>query len=266
MRHRSLLACLPSLCLVSCILSENPEPTVAVGLSAATDRVHRGMVLNDNEVAAADVSIEMEAWNSALLTFQFESWMDLRNSTGSAWFPDNQGGEFSEIDLTLRYDDSYSIFNYTLGVVSYVLPKGEVFPISPRTSTNELFATVQTQVKEVFPFFQIHGDFDEADGLYFDFGVASKSYIVADKVVVNGNISLGYATKNQSDWMYGIKESGFSDLGIEVRGNYEYDERTNLFASIRYSSIWDDDLRDWFDVIGIDNDKLLFEIGVAWNL
>ncbi len=254
-----LVSCL----LTGCILPDPVTPRVTATLLGSTKYMHRGMVQNDNDVLQGELKIDTPTIDGGNLRVSSFGNMDLRNTTGDAWFPNGFGGKFSEIDFMLAYGRRIGAFSATIGAVSYILPNGRIFPNGERGTTTEFFISGAGEVLGITTEAELHLDWDEVDGYYAKIGARKVIPIRAFTVDLGAHV--GYSDGDHSLWTYGLSESGLADLVGKARVNYRFDDRTTIFTSINGSTILDRDLRDWFDLIGIDDDNLWFELGVDWK-
>ena len=145
-------------------------------------------------------------------------------------------------------------------------PAEAPFPFATeRGETKELFLVISREVFwELVPAIGIHYDFDEVDGWYFN-GAVTRAFPIAEKFAADAGVSLGYSDGDQSEWNYGLNESGLADLQAAGRLSYFLDDHTTIRASVNGSTIIDEDLQDWFDLIDIAHNNLWASIGVNWG-
>lgn len=262
-----LLGGLASL-LGGCIVPKGSTPSLGYDIDAATAFVRRGMVQNERGVLQGTVRTSLPTKDEGSIGLDVFGNMDLSNDVGDAWFPGGSAGRFSETDVTASYGRTIDRFDVTVGVTSYNVPKGNLFPNGERGSTTELFVSVGTDVGGFYPALVAHYDYDEIDGLYVT-GEVSKSFEVAEKLTATGTVLLGYSDADQSFWNYGVPSgqggSGFADLVGTARLEYAWDEHTRLRFLLGASTIVDDDIRDWFDLIGIDDTVVWAAVGASWD-
>lgn len=267
-RSLAVLALL-SIAASGCIVPENERPAVGFGTTFATRFVHRGMTLVDRPVLQPKLGIGMNTVHGDRLDVQVEANMDLRNDTGAAWFPDGHAGRFTQIEMLASWQRQFGEVAVRAGFHSYTLPNGTEFinsnAGSERGGTNELFVLASASVLEANPYVSVHYDYDEVDGAYLRGGIA-EDIPIADKLTIGLDGSLGYVSKAQALWMYGIREHGLADLRGEIVLKYRYDARTELRAGVHGSAMLDSQLDDWFAALGIDDDPIWFSLGVAWTL
>ncbi len=254
--------------LGACIAAPDAVPSTTWSADLATKFVRRGMVQVDNEVLQPIVDTSIPVKGEGIVTANFFGNIDLHNDTGDAWFPNGSAGRFSEIDLTGSYSRAIDRFDVTAGITSYNLPRGNLFPNGERGSTNEIFASISTDVSGFRPQFVAHYDFDEVDGMYLN-GEVSRGFVINEKWSANVAVSLGWSDEEQSFWNYGVPDgfggSGLADLQGTGRLFYQYDDHTSFQLLLAASTIVDSDIKDWFDLIEIDSDQFWASIGVGWS-
>jgi hypothetical protein len=254
--------------LTGCLLvPEGATPGVALTTEVASQFNFRGMTNVDAPVLQGDLAValptKLETGSIGVRAFAN---FDLENDVGDAWFPDGHAGEPSQIDLAATYSESYRGFDITSGVISYALQNPDDFPFAgERGETKEVFVNVARLVfLDLVPSLSVHYDFDEVDDWYANAAVARAFPINAD-FEADASVSLGYSGEDASDWTYGFPESGLADLRGTGRVSYFLDRNTTLHATLNASTIVDEDLRDWFDLIGIDSDTVWVALGVTWG-
>jgi len=261
------LLALPFFC--SCyIVPQDARPEIALDAAVASQFNFRGMTNVDAPVlqteGAIDLPTKLETGFISVKTFV--NW-DLENDTGDAWFPDGHAGEPSQIDVSAAYSETYRGVDFSSGIISYALQNGDDFVKAPdgeRGETKEIFVSAAREtVWQLVPSLRVHYDFDEVEGWYFNLGV-SRDFPINEEFLVDSRISLGYADDDQADWLYGLEDGGLADLQFRAGLLYFMDLNTTITLGLNYSTIVDDDISDWFDVIDIDPDTFWADLGVTW--
>ena len=251
------------------VVPEGAAPEVSLSADLASQYNFRGMVNVDRPVlqAAGDVVLPTKV-ETGFLAFRTWANVDLQNSTGNAWFPSGHAFEPSQIDFQASYSETYRGFDVTMGIQSYALQNPDDFPRAPngeRGETKELFVTASREIDYgIVPSLSVHWDFDEAEGIYLN-AAALREFPIDEKWVADAGVSLGYSDENQSDWNYGIEESGFADARLRGGVSYFMDRHTTLRGSVNFSTIVDSKLRDWFDVIDISTENVWVTLGATWS-
>ncbi len=249
------------------VVPEGARPEVALETVLSSEYNFRGMTNVERPVVQADMQVDLPTkLETGFLTFKTFANFDIHDNVGDAWFPDGHGGEPSQIDLLASYSENYHGVDITTGVISYALQNPDDFPFAiERGETKEIFVHASTEVAlELVPALAIHYDFDEVEDWYLNAGV-SREFPINQEFVADARLSLGYSGEDASDWTYGFPESGLADLQASGSVSYLLDENTAISASLNASTILDDDLRDWFDLIDIDADTFWAAIGVSWS-
>ncbi|MCA8959281.1 MAG: hypothetical protein KDC38_02160 [Planctomycetes bacterium] len=249
--------------LSGCILPDEASPRVAATLQGASQYNHRGMVQNEHEVVQAELRVDLPTVDDGNIRIASFGNMDLRNDTGDAWFPNGHGGKFSEVDLMAAYGRRIGALSATVGATSYILPNGTEFPNGERGTTTEFFLNLTGEVLGITTEAELHYDWDEVDGYYAKLG--ARKIFRRNRLAFELGAHVGYSDDNHSEWTYGLKEAGLADLRGTAKVNFAFDDRTDLFARLGASTILDSDLRDWFDLIGINENNIWLELGVDWS-
>ncbi|MGE3164522.1 MAG: hypothetical protein AB7O52_06435 [Planctomycetota bacterium] len=250
--------------LVGCLVPKGSIPTYDLSVVAATQYNHRGMVQVDADVVQGEMRVSLPTVDGGNLMLSTFGNLNLHDGIGDSWFPDGKSGKFTEVDLGLAYFRDLGPVAITGGVLAYVLPDGREFPNGIRGSTTELFGNVEGELLGFVPSLTLHYDGDEVDGVYVETGVR-RPFELSDKLSADVAVNLGYSDKKQSDWNYGLDRAGLADLRGELKVFYAWNDTTTFMAGIAGATILDDELRDWFDLLGIESDNLWGFIGVLWT-
>lgn len=256
----------------SCLALEDRVPSTTWQAEAATKFVHRGMVQVDDDVLQGTFATSVPVQGEGVVGVHVFGNLDLHDDAGDAWFPGGNAGRFSEIDLTGSYARSFGEFDVTVGLSSYNVPNGEEFVLraaaSPRGSTTEVFATVATEVAGFVPQLEVHYDYDEVDGFYLN-GSVARGWAIDERLTLIGTVALGWSDEDMSLWAYGVPlgrgGAGLADLEGSARLTYALDEHTTLSFLVAASTIVDDDIADWFDIVEIDDSPLWASLGIGWS-
>ncbi len=281
MKQLSLCVLLATTLLVTggCLLNKNQSIIVRSSARIASQHNHRGMVQVEKGVAQGDLNVDLplalpnSETDLGFLTLSSWANLNLQDDTGKAWFPQGQGGKFSEIDLTAQYSPNLSEFgipvNAAVGVLAYILPNGSDFPNGVRGSTTEFFMMIskplfEQEIYSFTPSIRMDYDPDEVDGFYF-VGEINKGIQINDLFRVDLGVGLGYSEENHSDWTYGVDAAGLADLRGTAALTYIFDEATTVTLGLGASTIIDSEIRDWFDLIDIDSENFWVSLGVGWT-
>ena len=266
MKRLSLSLALLSLLTGCFVVPENATPFVGAELGVSDKYVHRGMPQNRNGVAQGSAEIGLPTKWGEEDSINLRAWgnMDLRDSTGKAWFPGDHAGRLSEIDFIGSYTHVIGDFDITGGLHNYNLPFGSEFAFGARSSTNAAFVRVGTEVLQVRPQLEVFWDFDEADGVYVRLGV-TEDFALTDELTLILNGFIGYTSDDQAFWDYGIATDGFADIQGTATLAYTLDSHTTIGGHLDASTIVDDGLSDWFDIIGIPTSNVWGGVFVQWT-
>lgn len=252
-----------------CILAPEATPRLGLGVQAASQFNHRGMPFNANGVLQGDTFVALPTTNGGTLLLKSFANVDLSNDT-DAWLPDGHGGKVTEFDYIVQYDQSLGEkADLSVGYHTYLLPNGVEFPFGERGETKELFANVSLRDLPVTPRVELRYDVDEVEDFYVRLG-ASRTFELDEKSGLTADLTVGFSGEDQSFWNYGIAESGLADLIASVTYDRQVAPNATFFAQLAGSTILDDDIKDWFDVLnatrdGIDSENLWVVVGMQWN-
>ncbi|HEX5050885.1 MAG TPA: hypothetical protein VFZ65_03855 [Planctomycetota bacterium] len=264
-----------SLCLLlvaasGCFVAKDKQPGVSMGVALPSKFVHRGMTLVDKPVLQPDLAVVLPVADTTdTVGVEVEANIDLYNGTGNAWFPDGHGGHITQFEVIADYTHKFGDLTVRGGVHNYNLANGIEFIAgspagSQRGDTTEAFVLASMDVLEATPYFSWNYDFVEVDSSYYRGGLTEDFELAKGwKLTLDG--SLGYAGSGQSQWMYGIATSGFADLRGEAVVAWDYDERTTIDFGLHGSLIVDSQIKDWFQLIGVDDDVIWVSVGMTWS-
>jgi hypothetical protein len=261
----------PSYCLVlalpGCIVIEDKEAIhVEADVLASSHYVHRGMTENERGVIQAQLNDDFDTTLGGALGVHVFGNMDMNDETGDAWYPDGHERKFTEIDLAAQYSQQFAGTDVTAGIESYTLPNGLEFPNGERGSTTELFARVGHEVTwGLYPQLELRADYDEADGWYLNLSVRRDFPLPVDRLHLDLMVSQGFIDEDQAFWEYGFEETGWADLRGEARLLYDWDDHTTFHLTIAGSTMIDQELQDWFQLIGIRDDVAWIAAGVTFR-
>jgi len=180
---------------------------------------------------------------SATATWQGLSLNVWGNYATSDWGA-NRENNFSEVDYTGSYNyvfkdlPAVNSLSLTGGFIWYAFPNNPVC-----NNTKEFFATVALPDLWLTPAVSAYYDVDEADGWYLNAGVGH-TFNLIEKVSLNLGASVGWNDGNESQFYYGVDQSGFADLGLGTTLNYNITETLVASVYYKYSYILDNDLRE----------------------
>lgn len=248
------------------VVPEDARPALDLGATLATQYNFRGMTNVDAPVLQTDLAVDLPTKiETSSISFRgFANW-DLDDSFDDSWFPDGHEGEPSQIDMAVAYSETYRGFDFTSGVVSYALQNPDDFPFATeRGETKEVFFVMSHPIFwELVPTLRVHYDFDEVDDFYGNVAMA-RDFPVNESFVADGQVSLGYSGEDESEWIYGFKESGWADLQARAGLDYALDANTTIRLEVAGSYIVDEELQDWFDLIDIDKSPVWASLGLNW--
>ena len=183
--------------------------------------------------------------------------LDLTHENGN-------GGECSEVDLTLDYSGQFpdfDILGYSVGLIHYD------FPV-PRAAddTCELYWGFSLGVP-ASPSVTVYHDVDEAEGTYISWGVSHSFANVFDlgpgiPLALNLGASLGWGSASYNRFYWGPDSSRLNDLVLSAALPFEIAGFT-VTPSVNYVTLVSDDIRRT-DAYGRDSDDMWYAgIGFA---
>jgi len=263
MRKSSFLLC-AALGLSSCVIAPDTRPVLEGGVFLASQYNRRGMPQNDNGVAQVEYEVDLATKGDG--TLRMLSWgnVDLQNDVGDAWFGDGNGGQFTEVDLSLGYLRSFGAWDTVLAANAIVLPEGSAFPNGARGTTSEVLASVGRELLGLYLQLAGYFDFDEVDGYYLNFRL-DRSFSIAERFGADASLALGYSEENHSAWAYGLKESALADLRGTASLFYAVDAHTTIRLLLAVSTMLDSDIEDRFEAFGIESDNFWASLGISWS-
>ena len=155
------------------------------------------------------VVLEVPTHGGGALGGSVQGAMELQNDNGRSWFPDGNGGSFTQIDVVTYYQHELGPLLLDAGLHNYNLPNGLAFPNGPRGATSELFVHASTELLGTTPYAGWHYDFDRVDSPYGFAGIF-EDFELADDLWLRLDGSLAYAGSAQAWWLYGIDASGLA--------------------------------------------------------
>lgn len=209
--------------------------------------VWRGQTLNDELVLQPGLTVAAENGLSANVWGNF----DLTDNLGT-------GGEFSEIDLTGTYslplDGGISA---DVGVINYLFPQADN---AGDLETTEVYlsAAVDTALS---PSVGIYWDVDEAEGLYFNFGLSHVIDVIDDTMDVELGFGIAFATEDYNTYYFGVEDTALNDGNLSLSTSYALNEAVSLGAQVAFTWLWDSDIEEAAETLYGNED--LFYGGVS---
>jgi hypothetical protein len=266
MRHH--LHVVPFALLLSgcAVIPEGARPSASLRTEVASQNNFRGMVNADAPVlrTGLDVGIDTKAPGGRLTAITQATW-DLRNDIGTAWFPGGHAGEYSQVDIGLMYSETFRGVDFSSGVISYAHQNPDDFPFAAeRGETKEVFFLVEKPLeKGIVPSLFLQYDIDEVHDLYATLALAKR--FERNAFSSEFKLALSHSGSGQSEWNYGIAESGFSDASISGRMNFVLDPHSVLYFGANASTIVDTQIEEWFELLGIESTNLWVTVGLVWT-
>jgi uncharacterized protein (TIGR02001 family) len=202
------------------------DVSVASALNSAY--VWRGITLNDGVVFQPSVDVSKGG-------FGLNVWgnMDLDDYNDQL-----DSGQFSEIDLTLRYSFDVDPVNISLGYIEYLYPATDAGGL---LGTREVYLSLGMDIIEnLSAGLNCYYDFDEIEDYYLNFSLGY-NIPLNDVVGLDLKAAAGYAGKEYAK-LYGKDDkAGFFDYLLTLGVNYTISESLSLTASVNYTDAFDKD-------------------------
>lgn len=161
------------------------------------------------------------------------------------------GGKFNEVDLSAVYSLPFEgLVGVDLGIVNYLYPyhdeqvtvEDEEVSVDGADDTTEINAAVSFNVL-LNPTLMIARDIDDCNGYYASIAI-DHSFNLTDLLALDLGANLGYADKKYNEFYFGSNDDGLNDLTLTASTSYEVMENISLGATLAYTSLLDDDVRD----------------------
>jgi len=177
--------------------------------------------------------------------------LDLTDVNGDQW-------RFSEWDLTAVYSFSLEPVEFVVGAAAYFFP-------TTTGDTIELFLRVGVDTI-LSPALILYQDVDEVDGTYLALSIGhtfEDPFRAGEEAGLSPEITatIGYGSSKHNEAYYGDRDSGFTDLTLDLMLPYRLSKVTTVAASLHYSSLLTSGIRDRFD----DADNFWFGLSASFS-
>lgn len=232
-------------------------PALVVNQSIGTHYILRGVPVNERGVYQADVTTTLATRAGGSLSGTLWANADLSDETGGL-FPDENGGQFTELDVLLNYSRQLGKWGWSLGYISYN------FPNVALRSTSEVFSTLARNDLWLRSAMSLYLDVEEADGVYANVSVAH-TWRLGEALDLDASALLGYADDDLAQLYYLTKASGLADLVATVALSYTCGEHTRITLTGAGATIVDDDLADSVEAAGLESENFRLALGLGWS-
>lgn len=205
------------------------RPAISLDLPVASRYVFRGAVIDDNPVLQPGLRVEQEVGGGVLGVGLWSSF-ELGDDRGFE-------GEFTEYDTTLDYSTTFGRVDLSVGASRYE------YPNTGSAGSTEVFALLSINELCVTPSFETWYDSDDVDGVYFNFNL-SRDFELAEKWTASAVAGIGWADEAQAGYIYGVSQSGFSDVLLQTTIAHALSERVTISGVAAFARVLDDDYRD----------------------
>lgn len=243
----------------ACASLTQPE-TLSVGgsTSYASSYWFRGAPVNARPVIQGDFGASVNTDDNGSLSLSTWYNFDGSNSTGSAFSPNGNGGEITEVDYVLDYSRNFGSVGASLGLISYNFPNGV------GNSTTEAYLGLSSQWLGFSQAATLYYDFDNVNGSYLSLQ-GSKSFQLAERTSLNLSVLLGYMDENQSNFYFGNSIVGLSDISATANLSYTLDENSSLFVSVTGVRPLENEFEDALQAAGVEDSAVIGSIGISWS-
>ena len=222
------------------------EPEYGASAPVVSRYVFRGVVLNSEPALQPEAFVSAEEGERTWLAGVWTNF-DLTDENG-------QEGELTEVDLYGEVARSFGDVRVALGLTQYR-------PVQPKaSSTIEAYLIASSVLESFTPALELYYDVDEAEGLYANLSV-SRGFTPAEAWDLTLTGGVGWMSAGQSDYSFGVDQSGLSDFLLQAAVEHPLGERAMLGITTAFSSVIDSDLRDAVS----DPENLVIGISLGWT-
>jgi hypothetical protein len=215
--------------------AEAPAVAASLDLPVLSAYVWRGQVLNDE--AVLQPSLTVSKWGLSLNAWANYNLTD--NLTGDP--------EFTEVDLTASYGFSLGPVSLSAGVVEYLFPHQNLTMADGTRvaypGSREVFATASLGGVWVVPSVSLYYDFDEADGFYASFALAS-GWDCTDWLSLSASASLGVADAAYNEYYFLSDDAALNDLTVGLTATCKPTDFLAITPGLQYAVLLEGDIRD----------------------
>lgn len=167
--------------------------------------------------------------------FQPDAWMSYGGFTLTVWGGmdltdrNDEKMNFSEIDYIIEYERTFDKVICGLGYIYYD------YPSTDYAWTHEVFASVGYDVF-LTPTLTVYRDMREGKGWYATFGLSHEIPITTYCTLALSG-SLGFSSKDDSEYFYGESTNSFSDSLITVALQFPVTENITIIPSVNYTAL-----------------------------
>lgn len=243
-----------SLSIASCNMTEAPR--VRAEAKGLTSYSFRGVTMSERPMVQGSMttafkvderdSLEITAWGN----------MSLTASTGNGALSSTDILDVEENRWIVDYHrpiNEKGFENFHAGLIQYS---------REGLATRELFAATSWDWKKFTAEVTTYWDFDEGDGIYAN-GSLKGYFDVDSRTAGYWKASLGLASSNMADFLYGDDSAGLSDLTLEAGASRPLNKNTTMHSVIAFSTVLADD--DALDAADIDSTQAWIGMGVSWS-
>jgi len=219
------------------------EDATAYSLSASFDPafvsqyVWRGIALNKETVIQPSLTL---ACNN--LSLNVWSSMDMTDINGYK-------NDVNELDFTLDYSSSFSLINYSAGVVRYTFPETDF------VSTTELYLVLSSE-KTGNMWVSLFQDVAAVEGSYVSIGNGTSLQLgTFPGIDVSG--SLNWGSSKHNNFYYGYDNGAMTDCNVSISSTFGIGSYLSVTPSITFASLINEKIRDSFKSGDIERDNVI---------
>ena len=227
---------------------DRPGAQLGIDLSLCSKYVWRGLVFDEDLVLQPDIWLQGYG-----ITMTFWGNMDLTDPDG------NYEGQFNEWD---------TMIDFPLPGVGPVSFSGELwygsFPNSSGqgSSTAELLLWASGDLIGS-PTIGVYWDIWQLHGIYVDMSLSHAAALGAGNLFLS--TGMGWGDERHNRWSSVENAEGWLDFRIETEYAATIYPNLTLFPGIHYSRIIQEDIRRYYDDVGIEASNLFFSIRAAFE-
>lgn len=254
----SLLLALSTGCAQVC---KDQAPIAGTGIVYNSQNWLRGAPLHMNGVLVGSMAIGQETTGGDTMTLSTVAIADTSGDPGNGLATPRNGSDIVEIDVIGRYTRDFGGAKGTLGLANYNFPSGG----GANSSTTEVFGTLTTSYLDFSQSITLYYDVDALDDYYLSIA-GSKSFTLAEDLNLSVSAQLGHIGEDQAAALFGVQDSGLSDVVVSARLNYAHDALTTFFGSLSGVSNLGSDFKDALDSGGFETSGVWLSVGARFSL
>lgn len=195
--------------------------------------VWRGLVLNDDAVAQAAVTVE-----DPRIGLRFETWANFDLTDAQSDEERDRKHTFTEIDLAVTYRlPLEGPIEVSLGWIEYTLPGGGA-------STREAMVSVSTDRLPFSPELSLYYDFEEIKGAYAVLALSEYlPFTESERFGMTLEASVGMACRDYNEAVFGVSRTRLNDGNLKAEFYFCLTDSVSLSVTAQYTALLDGGIR-----------------------